>query len=213
MLSLLPSNEHLLPFLLAAIALTLTPGSDMTFVALAGARGGRTAGIAAAGGIFAGCLGHILCAAIGLSALIVASQAAFATVKWVGVAYLLYLAVQLLRQGGAAGKSNHDTNFRPAFAFRRAALVNLLNPKVGIFFLAFLPQFIEPEAGAPWRQILLLGIIFNLLGLVVNVLVGLFAAATSRRLGGSRRLARASRCFAATVMGALAIKLAVTQSD
>ena len=88
--AVLPPMELLVPFMAAGIALNLTPGSDMTFVAISGARGGRIAGLAAAAGIFVGCLGHILFAVLGLSTLIAASQTAFAAVKWIGVVYLLF---------------------------------------------------------------------------------------------------------------------------
>lgn len=218
MTNLLPPTELFLPFLVAGIALNLTPGADMTFVALSAARGGHRAGVAAAAGISAGCLVHILFAVVGLSALIAASQPAFAVVKWAGVAYLLYLAVTLLR-GSSGGEpvANLRTANGAACAFRQAALVNVLNPKVGIFFLAFLPQFVEPGIAAPWRQILALGIVFNLSGILVNACVAVFSAAAARRLRANKsigeELGRVSRWFAATVMGALAVKLAMSRND
>jgi threonine/homoserine/homoserine lactone efflux protein len=200
--------------LFAGIALNLTPGSDMTFVALSAARGGRRAGLAATAGVFAGCLGHILAAVIGLSALIAASQTAFALVKWLGVAYLIWLAVQLMRQKTfSSGGISQQARFRPAYAFRRAAIINLLNPKVGIFFLAFLPQFVESGALSPWQQILTLGIVFNTTGAIVNSLVALFSAAAARRFATIGWLERASRWFAATVMGSLAVRLAMSRRE
>jgi threonine/homoserine/homoserine lactone efflux protein len=209
-----PPPDLLLPFLVAGIALNLTPGPDMTFVALSGARGGRTAGLAAAAGIFTGCCGHILFAMVGLSALIAASQTAFAVVKWIGVAYLLYLAIKLVRQkDGAARLPVDDAAFGPWQAFRQAALVNLLNPKVGIFFLAFLPQFVEPVTQSPWREILALGILFNTTGALVNALVGLTSAAAAGRLTASRWFGRTTRWFAATVMGGIAVKLALSRNN
>jgi threonine/homoserine/homoserine lactone efflux protein len=93
-------------------------------------------------------------------------------------------------------------------ALRQAAIVNILNPKVGIFFLAFLPQFIEAGIVAPWRQILALGLVFNLNGLIVNGLVAILSAAAARRIGANPAFARWSRRFAASVLGALAIRLA-----
>lgn len=213
-LDLLPPPALLVPFLVAGIALNLTPGADMTFVVLSGARGGRRAGLAAAAGVFVGCLGHILFAVVGLSALIAASQVAFAAVKWLGVAYLLYLAVQLFRDAGASSAGTGERPaYTPAQAFRQAALINLMNPKVGIFFLAFLPQFVEHGIASPGLQILALGLLFNLGGLVVNGVVGLSSAAAAGRLGGTPWLGRAARWLAGTVMGALAVKLALTRSD
>lgn len=211
---LLPPADLLVPFLIAGIALNLTPGSDMTFVALSGARGGRPAGLAAATGIAFGCFAHILLAVVGLSALIAASQTAFAIVKWLGVAYLVYLAIQLLRRKRAeTGNRAPGESFTPARAFRQAAIVNVLNPKVGIFFLAFLPQFVDPRISSPWQQILVLGILFNCGGLIVNSLVGIASAAAAHRIGTNSSLARWSRWFAATVLGALAIRLAVARQQ
>jgi len=213
-LMVFPPPDLLLPFLVAGIALNLTPGPDMTFVALSGARGGRAAGLAAAAGTFTGCCGHILFAIVGLSALIAASETAFAIVKWLGVVYLLYLAVQLLlKEDGASRAPRDSVTYGPWYAFRQAALVNLLNPKVGIFFLAFLPQFVEPNAQSPWREILALGILFNTTGALVNALVALTSAAAAGRLTASRWFGRATRWFAATVMGAIAVKLALSRSD
>lgn len=211
---LLPSLDRLLPFLLAGIALNLTPGSDMTFVAFAGARGGRAAGMAAAAGIFAGCLGHILLAVVGLSALIAASQTAFRVVQWSGVIYLLFLAVQMLRGAGNSGRATETrVSLAPLPAFRQAAVVNLLNPKVGMFFLAFLPQFLEPDLSRPWLQILGLGLVFNATGLVVNGIVGLSSAWFARRLAACRWLGRTARYLAATLLGGLALRLALLRRD
>jgi threonine/homoserine/homoserine lactone efflux protein len=213
MLSILPPPDIFISFLIAGIALNVTPGSDMTFVALSGARGGRSAGLAAAAGIFVGCFAHIVFAVAGLSALIAASQTAFAVVKWMGVVYLLYLAYQLLqRNKGDSCTTDGSPQSSRRSVFRQAALINLLNPKVGIFFLAFLPQFIEPGAASPWQQILVLGIVFNTTGAIVNVLVATFSAIVARRLAGNSGLSRGARWFASTIMGCLAVKLAVTRN-
>jgi threonine/homoserine/homoserine lactone efflux protein len=209
-----PSADLLMPFLIAGIALNVTPGSDMAFVALSGARGGRAAGLAATAGIFAGCLAHILLAVIGLSALIAASQAAFEAVKWLGVAYLAYLAFNLIRQkGGAAKGTKQPAIYRPSYAFRQAMIVNVLNPKVGLFFIAFLPQFIEPETPSPWQQILALGLLFNTTGAIVNGLVGISTATAATRLQFSAKWQRATRWFAASVMVSLAIRLALIRNE
>ena len=213
-LTIFPPGDLLLPFFIAGLALNLTPGADMTFVALCAARGGRNAALAAAGGIFVGCLGHILFAVVGLSALIAASQTAFTIIKWLGVGYLLYIAVQLLREDeNLTDKSESGLVFGPSYAFRKAAIVNLLNPKVGIFFLAFLPQFIEPESPHSWAQILVLGLLFNTTGLMVNGIVGLASAAAASRISQRERFRRVARWTAATIIGGLATKLALSRND
>jgi threonine/homoserine/homoserine lactone efflux protein len=210
MIDLLPSLHLFIPFLIAGLALNITPGADMTFVAVSAGRGGWRAGLAAAAGVSLGCLAHIAFAAIGLSALIAASATAFALVKYLGVAYLLFLAVQLVRQGEPKGTAPVAPP-TPWAACRRAALVNLLNPKVGIFFLAFLPQFVVagPHLG---MRIAALGLVFNTTGLLVNAAVALIVAFTAQRLS-IKWLPRAARLFAASIMGALAVRLALTTRD
>jgi len=213
-LTIIPPSELFIPFLVAGIALNLTPGSDMTFVALCSARGGRNAGLAAAGGIFLGCLAHIFFAVVGLSALIAASQTAFGVLKWLGVAYLLYMAMQLLREGNSStGKSDNSTIFGPTNAFRKAALINLLNPKVGIFFLAFLPQFVQPEIPFSWVQILALGMVFNTTGAIVNGLVAVFSSAAANKVAANQGLRRVARWVSATIIGGLATKLALSRNE
>jgi threonine/homoserine/homoserine lactone efflux protein len=213
-ITVFPPGELFVPFLVAGLALNLVPGSDMTFVALCAARGGRNAGLAAAGGIFAGCLVHILFAVVGLSALIVASQTAFEVVKWLGVAYLVYMAIQLLFEDShSSGTADHGSTLGPTIAFRKAAIVNILNPKVGIFFLAFLPQFIEPQTPYPWVQILALGMVFNMTGVVVNGLVALLSSAAFNRVAKKKGLRRFARWISASIIGALATKLALSRNE
>src|SRR5688572_9424992 len=153
-IELLPHWPIFLSFVVAGLALNIVPGADMTFVIAAAARGGRRAGTIAALGIGAGTFVHILAAVVGLSAILASSQTAFNVIKWLGAAYLLWVAVSLLR----AGRATESDGARPAGSgwrlFRAAALVNILNPKVGLFFLAFLPQFIDPQAAMPALQIL-----------------------------------------------------------
>lgn len=208
---LLPDLPRLLTFALASFALNVTPGVDMTFVATSSARGGARSGIAAALGVGAGSLVHLAAAVVGLSALIASSQAAFTILKWVGVAYLAYTALGMLRGGpkeaAAAVPPRSD-----AALFRSGALVNILNPKVGLFFLAFLPQFVDPVPGAAAVQTFFLGLWFNGCGTVVLIIVALVAARAASGLRGVKAVGQAARWFAATVMGALAVKLATSDN-
>lgn len=208
-IELLPRLGPFLAFVASGLALNIVPGADMTFVVASAARGGRRGGIIAALGIGAGTLVHITAAVLGLSALIAASQSAFAIIKWIGAAYLAYIAASLLwsskgdeRPGPAAP---HQSGSR---LFRSAALVNILNPKVALFFLAFLPQFVDSDARIPALQILSLGLWFDLVGTIVNVLVALVAASTAKRLAHLSWTGRAARYLAATAMGGLAVRLA-----
>ena len=206
---LLPDWPAFLAFVVAGLALNLVPGADMTFIIASAARGGRRDGVVASLGVGAGALLHVLAAVLGLSAILATSQEAFNILKWIGAAYLLWLAIGLLREGGPA-------EARPRAApsgwrlFRAAAFVNILNPKVALFFLAFLPQFVSPHAAAPALQILCLGIWFDLVGTLVNIVIALFAAGAAARLRHVEWLGRVARWFAATLMGALALQLALS---
>lgn len=210
-IELLPPLATFLAFALAGLALNIVPGADMTFVIASAARGGRRAGIIAAVGIGGGALAHVLAAVLGLSALLAASQTAFTLIKWVGAAYLLYIAVSLVLSRAA------ETDDKPRSAlsgwrlFRAAALVNILNPKVALFFLAFLPQFVDPNAKIPALQILCLGLWFDFVGTLVNCVVAIAAADAAARLRHVSWLGTAARWFAATAMGALAVRLAFAE--
>jgi len=196
----------LLAFAPAALALNLTPGADMMFCLGQGLRGGPRAGMAANLGIAAGSVVHVLAAGLGLSALLVAAPGLFDLIRWAGVAYLLWLAVQALRH--PVGR--HDTGpIRPSRAFRDAVAVNVLNPKVALFVLAFLPQFVDPARGPVLAQFLVLGSVLMAGGLAVNGTVGVFAGGIGRALARSARLERALSYASAGIGLALATRLAL----
>lgn len=203
--------ENFWAFALASFAVNLVPGPDMTFSATSGARGGVRVGLAAALGIFAGCLVHIAAAVVGLSALIAASAEAFAILKWIGAAYLLYVAWTLFRAPAPAAEGAPPPALTAAQAFRSGALVNILNPKVGLFFLAFIPQFVDPATASPALTILFFGLWFNSVGTVVNGLVATVSAHTAARFRQSPLAVRLSRWFAGTLMAGLALQLALSR--
>lgn len=208
----MPDLAGFLAFALASLALNIVPGADMTFVAASAARGGLRVGLAAALGIAAGCVVHIAAAVVGLSALIAASSQAFAVLKWLGAAYLLYMAWGLLRSPTPAAADAPAPRLSARQAFRAAALVNVLNPKVGLFFLAFLPQFIDPAAGSATLAILALGLWFNLSGTVVNAIVAIVAARAAGALKDRPWLVRLARYVAGGAMAGLAAQLAFSRS-
>lgn len=196
----------LLAFAPAALALNLTPGADMMFCLGQGLRGGPRAGMAANLGIAAGSVVHFVAAGLGLSALLAAAPGLFDLIRWAGVAYLVWLAAQALRH--PVGR--HDTApIRPSRAFRDAVAVNVLNPKVALFVLAFLPQFVDPARGAVLAQFLILGSVLMAGGLVVNGVVGVFAGGIGRALARSARLERALSFASAGIFMALAARLAL----
>ncbi|AXX98877.1 LysE family translocator [Profundibacter amoris] len=149
---------HWTGFLTAAVVLNLAPGPDIAFILGQTVRGGRKTGFAAMAGIWTGAFGHVLMAAAGLSVILATSAMAFSVVKWVGAAYLIWLGIQALRSDGSgfiAEGIKGSAKLMPIY--RQGVVVALLNPKVAIFFLAFLPQFVVPDAGPVWAQLFLHG--------------------------------------------------------
>lgn len=208
---LLPPWTLLAPFLVAAFALNLTPGADMTYVLARSLGQGREAGLVSALGIAAGSAIHTVLAAVGLSAVLMHSEAAFTAVKLGGAAYLLWLAFKAVRDGGAAATMSERPPAPLGRIFLEATLTNLLNPKVALFVLAFLPQFVAPEQGHVGLQIVLLGTIFNFGGTAVNVAVALSMSAARSFVLGSSWVRRALAWFSAAVFVGLATRLALAE--
>lgn len=197
----------LLAFVPAGLALNLTPGADMMFTLAQGLKGGPRAGMAANAGIAVGGMVHTLVAALGLGAVVAAHPVAFDVIRWGGVAYLLWLAVQSLRAGPMAVRG--DVAARSlGRVFVDGLMVNLLNPKVILFILAFLPQFVDP-ARAVLPQFLVLGLVFSLGGFVVNGVVAVFAGGAGQRLAGSAVFARWLGRVGAVIFAGLALRLAL----
>ncbi|HNT39795.1 MAG TPA: LysE family translocator [Rubrivivax sp.] len=197
-------------FTAATFVLNATPGVDLLLTVSRTLQGGARAGVAAALGIAAGCAVHALGAAFGLASLLAVSPRAFTALQWAGAAYLLWLALGLARsawRGGAAQGAPPATPPRAAGAdFRRGLLTNVLNPKVAIFFLAFLPQFIGADVADKALAFLLLGLVFVVQSLLfLLVLVAL--TVRLRRRHASPRLARALQAAGAGLFAALAWRL------
>jgi len=152
------SLAHWIGFLTAAVLLNLSPGPDIAFILGHTIRSGMRSGFAALSGIWSGACLHVLMAAAGLSAILAASALAFSAIKWVGAAYLIWLGIQALRSKGEGAWIKEAGKTLPfSRIYRQGILVSLLNPKVAIFFLAFLPQFVVEGAGPVWAQLLLHG--------------------------------------------------------
>jgi len=203
---------HWTSFLAAAMLLNLAPGPDMAFILAQTARGGRPAGFAAMFGVWTGAFGHVLMAALGLSAILAASATAFAVVKWLGVVYLIWLGVQALLSRGGGFMAKADSGPRSAWPiFRQGVLVALLNPKVAIFFLAFLPQFVVPGAGPAWAQLFLHGALIIAVAVFVEPPLILAGAQLIGRLRGSRKLGQWLDRGLGTLFVTLGIKLALSE--
>jgi threonine/homoserine/homoserine lactone efflux protein len=184
-----PDSTALSLFALAAVALLLVPGPAVLYIVVQSAEQGRRVGIASVAGIHLGTLVHVAAATIGLSALIVASALAFSVVKYAGAAYLVYLGLRRLleREDAPELRRRAEPLLR---AFVRGMIVNVLNPKTALFFLAFLPQFVDPDRGAVWSQALVLGLVFVALGLVTDSLYALAAGTVGALLRRRRRALR-----------------------
>ncbi|WP_323785003.1 LysE family translocator [Thalassovita sp.] len=198
----------LLAFIPAALALNLTPGADMLFCLGQGVRSGPKAAVAASAGISAGAFIHAAAAGLGLGALIAALPWAFDAIRWVGVAYLLWLALQSLRGGT---QSAGVVASRAARAFGDGLAVNLTNAKVILFVLAFVPQFVIPANGSILAQFLIFGMVLSLGGFIINAAVGLFAGGIGRRLTGSPVFALWLGRISAGIFAGLALRLALLQ--
>lgn len=198
----------LLAFIPAALALNLTPGADMMFCLGQGLRAGSRSAIAASAGISAGALVHVTLAGLGLSALVAAAPWAFDAIRWVGVVYLLWLAWGAFRHGAIPAEA---TGVAAARAFRTGLYVNLTNPKVILFVLAFIPQFVNPEAGPVMVQFLIFGAIIGLGGFFINGAVGVFAGGAGRVLTGSATAQRVLGYISGTIFAALALRLAILE--
>jgi threonine/homoserine/homoserine lactone efflux protein len=187
----IPGVHDLPLFILAGLLLNITPGADLALIGARSAGQGFRSGAAAALGVGAGCFVHVAAAALGLSALVASSATAFTVLRWVGAAYLVWLGIGLLRSAGAGAAA---ATLAPALStwrsFVQGFLTNALNPKVALFFLAFLPQFIETNAPHKGWAFVALGTVFAFNGTLVNVAFAALVAYMRRAFAGPRSIGR-----------------------
>lgn len=197
-------------FVGGSILLCITPGPDMIYVLGRSIAQGKRAGLAASLGINAGAYTHLLAAVLGLSAVLATSSFAFTVVKWLGAVYLIYIGIQTIRSTSlpvqANGVANKGLRFRTIFF--QGYLSDVLNPKVAIFFLAFLPQFINADDPHLFPTLLLLGITVNMIGLLTNVLLVVLSTSTSSKLRASPTINGFLNRLLGSVFIALGLKLA-----
>jgi threonine/homoserine/homoserine lactone efflux protein len=179
-----PAPSTLALFALAALALIAIPGPNMVYVATRSMSEGRRSGFASALGLLTGTLVNVIAAAAGLSALIASSATAYDVLRYLGAAYLVFLGVKALRGRGSGSGAVAPRPVSLARAYRQAIVVQLLNPKVALFFLAFLPQFVDPERGPVWTQVLVLGAILGSLGFLMDCAYAIVSAAAAGKLRG-----------------------------
>ena len=170
----MPELNDLLLFIIAGLTLNITPGPDMMFVITRSVAESTRSGIISSLGIAAGSIFHTLAVALGLAALLMAVPAAYEVIKYTGAAYLVYLGIKTLISKQSLQIDEDKKPVKMHSVFLQAMITNIFNPKVALFFLAFLPQFVNPE-GNITLQLILLGLLFNFNGTIVNILVALSA--------------------------------------
>lgn len=202
---MLPSHSSLLLFVSAAVVLLAIPGPAVLYILGRSIGQGRTAGVVSALGIGVGTLVHVAAAAVGLSALLVSSATAFGVVKYFGAAYLIYLGVQKLRREDEFEASGQTERTKLSRVFSQGIVVNILNPKTALFFFAFLPQFVDPARGRVAVQILFLGVLFAVMGVLSDSVWALSSGTVAHWLSRDKRWMRTQRY----VSGGMLISLGV----
>jgi len=202
--------QDILTFLFAAILLNLSPGPDMVYILTRTVSQGRLAGFLSSLGICTGAMVHVFAAAIGISAILATSALAFSIIKYVGAAYLIWLGVRALMSGGkslqpGSGGTKRLSNRR---IFLQGALIDILNPKVAIFFLAFLPQFADPSRGSIFWQLIILGSVVVGIALIIEGLLVLTTGLISERLQGSTVFSKWIDRVSGVVLIGLGLRLA-----
>jgi threonine/homoserine/homoserine lactone efflux protein len=206
----MPDPSRLVLFVGAALLLLVVPGPSVLYIVTQSVSHGRRAGIVSVAGITTGTLVHIAAATVGLSALLASSALAFDVVKYLGAAYLIAVGIRRLagweRANGPQARETRDLHR----LYRQGIVVNTLNPKTALFFLAFLPQFVDPGRGTPWLQILALGLLFAALGFCSDGAWALVAGTLGERLRRSRRFPAAQRYVSGSVFVGLGAVAALT---
>ncbi len=206
-------STQLMLFVSASFLLAITPGPDIVYTLTRGITQGRKAALYAAFGFNFGILFHTAFAAFGLSAILRTSALAYQGVKYAGAAYLIYLGIQTWRHRGDCMVAGKGDILQPMTIFKQTVLCNVLNPKVALFFLAFLPQFVNPAQGNVGMQMGILGIVFMLVSYPVFVVLALFSGAIGNRLKSNPMIERRLKGIAGGVFVSLGLALAVPESS
>ena len=208
------NSSYWLLFLSAAFAINISPGPDIVYIVSKTIAGGRKIGFASSLGVCVGAFVYVVATALGLSAILETSLIAFSIVKYAGAAYLVYLGIKsLMSKGSTFDMPTEDkVGDTPWQAFRQGVLIDILNPKVAVFFMAFLPQFVRPELGHTSAQLLILGVIVILMAVVVEFTIILTAAQTTTFFRKNRKFSVWLDRVLGTVLIGLAVRLALTES-
>jgi len=202
-------------FFAAAIALNLSPGPDLIFILSRTFTGGKAVGLASSAGVCTGALVHVGAAALGISAILATSVTAFNIVKYIGAVYLVYVGIKNLRYAGASldVPTEFTQHISPWSAFKQGMLVDILNPKVAIFFMAFLPQFVRSEFASVSVQLLGLGILVILIGFPIECLFVLLASRIAHLLQNNISISKWLDRFLGSILIGLGVKLALYEKS
>ncbi len=208
----MPHHPHLPLFVLASVVLLLTPGPAVLYIIARSVDQGRRAGLVSVCSIEVGNFIHVIAATLGLSALVLSSALAFTIVKYLGAVYLIYLGLRRLFMR----EDTRETGYRRPQSLRgifsQGVVVAALNPKTALFFVAFLPQFVDPSQGAIAGQMLVLGCIFVMLAVISDSMYALLAGTLGHCLRGPRSVARAERYVAGSVYVGLGVMAALADA-
>lgn len=207
----MPTTETIILFMAAALALNVTPGPAIAYVMSRSVGQGRTAGLVSAIGLGTGSLLHAIGATLGLSAVIAYSPMAYAVVKYLGAAYLVYLGVGLLRQRSVPLDDAVLPRLSLGRVYWQGVLTEILNPKIALFFLSFLPQFVDPARGSIAGQTLFFGVLFHVTGVPINMLVAVAGSAIAASFSGNPLLERMRNWLSGTVLIGLGVRLALSE--
>jgi len=207
----MPAIETIVLFMAAVLALNVTPGPSIAYVMSRSFGQGRTAGLVSAVGLGTGSLLHAIGATLGLSAVVAYSPMAYAVIKYLGAAYLVYLGVGLLRQRTVRVADAVLPGLSLSRVYRQGVLTEILNPKIALFFLSFLPQFVDPARGSVARQTLFFGLLFHVTGVPINMLVAVAGSAIAASFSRNPLLERIRNWLSGTVLIGLGVRLALSE--
>lgn len=205
----MPSPEVFAAFAAASLALLIVPGPSVLYIVTRSVDQGKAAGLVSVLGIHTGSIVHVAAAALGLSAILASSALAFGIVKYAGAAYLIWLGIKAIRDRGEERTEPRRREHSLARIYAQGVVVNVLNPKTALFFLAFLPQFVDAQRGSVALQIVVLGSLFNISGTIVNIAVAYLASSAGRWIGTKGPGEKAFRWLTASVFIGLGLRLAL----